>query len=74
VKDGDSLHWIAVDLKVDVWCQIWNSRYDALWRKEKGESVEVSKEILIIDRGGGRRIIDLVLVGKSRSPEENQGH
>jgi hypothetical protein len=38
VEDGASLHWTTVDLKVDVWHEIWNSGYKALWRKAEDES------------------------------------
>ena len=69
MEDRDSLHWIAIDLKVDAWGQIWNSRYKALWRKEEGESAKVPKEISIVDRGGGQRTLDLFLVRKTRCPE-----
>jgi hypothetical protein len=53
MEDGDSLRWTTVDLKVDAWRQIWNFGYGALRRKAEGESVEVPKEISIVDRGGG---------------------
>jgi hypothetical protein len=37
-----------------------------LRRKEEDESTKVLKEISIIDRGGGRRTIDLVLVERAK--------
>jgi hypothetical protein len=49
-----------IDFKVHMWCQIYNSGYKELQRKEEGESVEVPKDISIVDQGGGRRTIELV--------------
>jgi hypothetical protein len=34
---------------MDAWRQIWNYGYGALWRKAEDESVEVPKEISIVD-------------------------
>jgi hypothetical protein len=63
----------VVDLKVDVWCQIYKFGYGELLRKEEDESTKVQKEISIVDQGEGRRTIDQVLVDKFRSTEEDQG-
>jgi hypothetical protein len=73
-EDEDSLCWTTIDLKVDAWCHIWNFRYGALRGKAEGESSEVLKDISIVDQGGGRRTVDLVLVGKTLSPEVVEDH
>jgi hypothetical protein len=39
----------TIDMEVDVWHKIWNSRYGALQRIAEGESVEVPKEISIVE-------------------------
>jgi hypothetical protein len=70
---GGGENILAVDLKVNAWLLIWNFKYEALHRKVEDKSVKFLKEISIVDRGGGRRTIDLVLIGKRQSPEENQG-
>jgi hypothetical protein len=61
-----------IDLEADAWHQIWNSRYRALQRITEGESAEVPKDIYIVDRGGGRRTVDLVEEAKVLKREQNR--
>jgi hypothetical protein len=42
------------------------------WRKAESERAKVLKEISIVDRGGGRRTIDLVLLKSSESSKRTR--